>query len=285
MVARNANRFLNGSDKIVTVAAMSASSVSTSGYAEVPAAEVPAALDRRHDPVETMWSFRADADRTFLVLPDGRADVILRFRFTPNGGCEDVVPIVTGPSSKAHAVPVRAGDGFVGMRMRPGRSLLRGRAADLRDRRLVGGEALERIGARVPAPQRTDGVRRLKGVLTELADRTRVIEVPDLDGALDLLHLAGGRSAVEELASSTAIDVRRLHRMFTMRVGLTPQLYAAVLRFQRAVRLRKRGLTPSQTAHEAGYADQAHMTRAFRHHGGFTPARMPDIALGWMPIQ
>lgn len=284
MVARNGNRFLNGSDKSVTVAAMSPFPVPTLGYAEVPTTKVPAALDRRRDPVETMWSFRAEADRTFLVLPDGRADIILRFRFTPNGGCEDVVPIVTGPSSKAHAVPVRQGDGFVGMRMRPGRSLLRG-GADLRDRRFVGGEALERIASEVSVPHRTDGVRRLTRVLAELAERARVIEIPDLDGALDVLHLAGGRTAVEELASSTAIGVRRLHRMFTERVGLTPQCYAAVLRFQRAVRLRKRGLTPSQTAHEAGYADQAHMTRAFRQHGGFTPARMPNVALGWMPIQ
>ena len=67
-------------------------------------------------------------------------------------------------------------------------------------------------------------------------------------------------------------------------VGMGPQLYGAVLRFQRAVRLLHRGLTLVHTAHEAGYADQAHMIRAFRRYGGFTPARMPDVDLGWMPL-
>lgn len=53
-----------------------------------------------------------------------------------------------------------------------------------------------------------------------------------------------------------------------------------VIQFHRAIRLiRDVGLDPATAALEAGYADQAHMTRVFRKLGGFTPARVPELTL------
>ena len=37
--------------------------------------------------------------------------------------------------------------------------------------------------------------------------------------------------------------------------------------------------TTAAAAYEAGYADQSHMTRAFRRFGGFTPANMVEVTL------
>jgi AraC-like DNA-binding protein len=109
-----------------------------------------------------------------------------------------------------------------------------------------------------------------------------------VDRALDLLHLAGGRLAMPELARIVGVPERSLRRRVEEAVGLSFKALASVLRFQRTLRLlagpEGRTLTLAQAALEAGYADQAHMTREFRRHGGFTPARQPPVALGSLPL-
>ncbi|MEM8590314.1 MAG: AraC family transcriptional regulator [Pseudomonadota bacterium] len=62
-------------------------------------------------------------------------------------------------------------------------------------------------------------------------------------------------------------------RLFTREVGLSPKRWAGIARFQRAVRCLAEGAGPlADVAAACGYADQAHLTRAFRRYGGITPA-------------
>jgi transcriptional regulator GlxA family with amidase domain len=81
---------------------------------------------------------------------------------------------------------------------------------------------------------------------------------------------------------------RNLRRRIETSVGLSFKALASVLRFQRTLRLLSptggKALGLTQAALEGGYADQAHMTREFRRHGGFTPARRPALTLGTMPL-
>lgn len=253
------------------------------GYEE-PGALGP--LPRRCEPVETLWTFRAEAPRDFLVLPDGRADLIVRFRVLPDGICDDAVPLLVGPSSRPHRVPVAAGDGFVGIRLRPGRLGWLRDAAGLADSRFGGDVAVERVPLLGGLPRGAPAFAAMAAAMRQLGrDLPEADPIPHIEAALDRIHLAGGRVAPGPLAAALGLGARRLHRLFVAHVGLPPQRYAAVIRFQRAVRLRLRGLTAAATAPEAGYADQPHMTRAFRRHGGFTPARMPAVALGMMPIE
>lgn len=251
------------------------------GYAEHGLASLK--LSRRRDPVETLWTYRAARPHVSLILPDGRADVILRFRVDGRGGCRDVVPILTGPSSRWYDVEIAEGDRFVGLRLRPGHlGCLGGLAGGLRDRRLAGEEAVALLPGLAVLDERYGSFQALTdaflGAVPESDAR------PLVERALDRLHLSGGRLAVGDLAGMLRIGPRHLHRLFADHVGLEPQRYAAVLRFQRAARLLRSGLTPAQAAHEAGYADQPHMTRAFRRYGGFTPARMPNAELVSLPM-
>ena len=105
------------------------------GYAE-PAALTP--LPRGLDPVETLWTLRATVQRDFLVLPDGRADLIVRFKSSVDGACADVLPLAVGPSSLPHYVAIDPGDGFIGIRLKPGKLGLLKDAAALADRLLKG---------------------------------------------------------------------------------------------------------------------------------------------------
>ncbi len=252
-------------------------------YREIDPPDEP--LARRHHPVETLWTYRAVRDETSLILPDGRADVILRCRIQDDGACDGILPVLTGPATRPQVVPILAGDGFVGIRLRPGHAGMGGPADELRDRRFVGEDAILRIPSLAAVPKRTTDIRELADALLHASWQSLAPEPPaHVEAALDRLHLSGGRLRTAALTSALGIGARRMHRAFTRHVGMPPQSYAGVIRFQRAARLAARGLTPSQAAAECGYADQPHMTRAFRRYGGFTPNRMPDATLARMPF-
>jgi methylphosphotriester-DNA--protein-cysteine methyltransferase len=53
---------------------------------------------------------------------------------------------------------------------------------------------------------------------------------------------------------------------------MTPKQFEQIQRARRAVDLLRGGMTPSAVAHEAGYSDQPHLTRALRSIMGQTPA-------------
>jgi AraC-like DNA-binding protein len=92
-----------------------------------------------------------------------------------------------------------------------------------------------------------------------------------------LAHGAGVREVVEE----TGFSHRHFLTLFGEAVGLTPKLYAGVQRFQAAVHMlaKQRDRDLAQVALAVGYADQSHMTRAFRAHAGLTPGAYRRLAL------
>ena len=62
-------------------------------------------------------------------------------------------------------------------------------------------------------------------------------------------------------------------RGFARAVGVTPHAYLLQQRVRLARRLLSAGRRPIEAAAEAGFADQSHLTRAFRRQLGVTPAR------------
>ena len=158
-----------------------------SGYYE--RARLATRLSRHRDPVETLWTFNATRDYGYLVLPDGCADIILRFRHGSDGSCDDVVPVLVGPSSVAMVVSTARNHGFVGVRLRPGRLGILGHAANLRDRHLSGSDAVRCVGALSTIPERAASVQHLiDDLLSVVADVTASepdAVVDTIDEALD----------------------------------------------------------------------------------------------------
>lgn len=80
-------------------------------------------------------------------------------------------------------------------------------------------------------------------------------------------------ATLAELAALSRVSRFQLLRGFVREVGATPHAYLV----QRRVRLARQslatGCTPAEAALQAGFADQSHMTRAFRRQLGITPAR------------
>jgi AraC-like DNA-binding protein len=83
------------------------------------------------------------------------------------------------------------------------------------------------------------------------------------DGAADL--------TADDLAAAAGCSRYAVYRAFTQAYGLAPSDYQRQLRVRAARRLLSAGVSPARAAAEAGFADQAHLTRWFRRYYGVTP--------------
>ena len=79
--------------------------------------------------------------------------------------------------------------------------------------------------------------------------------------------------SLEELAALSGVSRFQLLRGFARELGITPHAYLVQRRVCLARQLLVAGQTPAQAAVQAGFADQSHLTRAFAHYLGITPAR------------
>jgi hypothetical protein len=72
----------------------------------------------------------------------------------------------------------------------------------------------------------------------------------------------------------TAIANRRTQRHFLFAAGMSYTAMRQIERARRATQLLREGMSPTEAALEAGYFDQAHLTRSLRQLIGLTPARI-----------
>lgn len=239
--------------------------------------------------VEKVWSSVSDSAKNALILPDGRADLILKFMLDENDQPYDIMPIIAGPSADYWVSPAIMRTGFVGLRFKPGFGghFLGVPLAHIAGRAHNGDEALAMSPQFESLCQPAHNIAALVARLERFFDGYAAPKISSsLTGVIDDIHLSGGRASVETLAQNNGLTVRTLHRMFIAFVGLSPKNFASVIRFHRALKLlTHNGLSPSQAAFEAGFSDQAHMTRDFKRHGGFTPNAIPtELTLVSLPI-
>lgn len=87
-------------------------------------------------------------------------------------------------------------------------------------------------------------------------------------------HRASDGPLVRRLTTELGVSERQLERRFERVVGLTPMRYAALRRFERAAAALHTADTLGGLAIEAGYYDQAHLTREFRRYAGVPPGAL-----------
>ena len=99
---------------------------------------------------------------------------------------------------------------------------------------------------------------------------------PDTLRAWSLIRASGGRIRVEALASALGCSRRHLVNRFAEDIGAPPKVAARLVRFE-TVR-RRLGTAPlARLAAEAGFADQAHLTREFAALAGAPPTAFPFV--------
>jgi Helix-turn-helix domain len=70
------------------------------------------------------------------------------------------------------------------------------------------------------------------------------------------------------------MSLRTVRRRFLVATGLTYKVISQIERAKQAAALLEQGVSLLETAYQAGYADQSHMTRSLKHFIGHTPAHI-----------
>jgi AraC-like DNA-binding protein len=86
------------------------------------------------------------------------------------------------------------------------------------------------------------------------------------------------RDPVGDVVADTGLSHRRFLTLFEQAVGLAPKRYCRVLRFQRAIAGVVAGEPLGAVAIDAGYSDQAHLTREFQALAGVSPGAYRNIS-------
>jgi AraC-like DNA-binding protein len=209
-----------------------------------------------------LW--RVTAGPGHRVLPDGSVDLMWwRERL-----------VVAGPDTRAVLVDAEPGEEVTGLRLPPGAvaEVLGVPAAELTDTRP---DLADLVGSRAADPGRApaDAGELLERVLAGLWQRADPDRVAlRLAAAVDRRLAAG--APVAAVAAGLGLPLRTLHRVALRALGHAPQTLARIRRFQRALDLARAGVPLAQVAADAGYTDQAHLTREVTRFAGLPPGRL-----------
>jgi AraC-like DNA-binding protein len=229
----------------------------------------PAGL-RRH--FVCIWSQaigHGGADYPQRVLPDGCIDILW---------IGESAPVIVGPATRMFVARLTPGSLVIGARLRPGMAP-----------GVLGLPACAALNREVPLDliwRRTDHLNERLAEQPGTEARLAVLEVALVERVADakacdplveagVASLASSPSGrVSELCLSAGISERQLRRRFEAAVGYGPKTLARILRLQRTLALHRAGGGRSGLAGlaaEAGYADQAHMSRDFAELAGAPP--------------
>jgi AraC-like DNA-binding protein len=227
----------------------------TDTYVELPP---PPAL---RGSIACLWLRQGDG-RAVRVLPDACVDLVWR----AGAGA-----MLAGPDTGPSLAPTRPGQAIAGVRFLPGAggSALGLPLDELSDRRI----ALEDLGL--------DSDGRLSGdldpwdalgLLAAAASRLAASGEPDRAVQQAALRLLDPAQRVEALAGDLGMSERQLRRRVRAGVGYGPKTLQRVLRLRRFLRGRAEDL--GRAALDAGYSDQAHLTRECTRLTGLSPSAL-----------
>ncbi len=209
-----------------------------------------------------VWTAGAgERDEDHRVLPDGCMDLIWH-----RGEL-----MVAGPDTTAHVSSWTARASYVGLRFGAGVGprVVGVPAQELRDSRV----RLVDLWGTAAAGRLTEQVARSSHpgrVLEHIAgDQLRCTTPPDPLFAYLVRRLAAGGS-MASFAEDVGLSPRQLHRRSLDALGYGPKTFARILRMNRALDLRRSGVTSANAAAIAGYADQAHFARETKTMTGVT---------------
>ncbi|RWI29520.1 MAG: AraC family transcriptional regulator [Mesorhizobium sp.] len=235
----------------------------------------PAALEAHF---QCAWSntlrpcaaLQTDGRSLSAVVPDGCVDIIWI----------DGDLVVAGPDVEVALSTLKPGSTVIGARFRPGAA---SRWLGLPMSEIVGGrlalnhfwgalarEIAQKIG---DASSTVERMRAMQAALCRLAPD---VEPPpaDMGFAFNALKTESAGPGMEVILDRLDVSPRTLRRRCQEAFGYGPKTLDRILRFQRFLNLARQSAEPrlADLAFEAGYCDQAHLTREVRRLSGFSPA-------------
>jgi AraC-like DNA-binding protein len=89
--------------------------------------------------------------------------------------------------------------------------------------------------------------------------------------ALAVLHQRRGNIQIKELAKQLRISQSPLEKRFRQRVGTSPKKFASIIRLKYAIQSYNPQFRLTALGYEAGFYDQSHFIKEFRHFTGEAP--------------
>jgi AraC-like DNA-binding protein len=209
----------------------------------------------------------------YCVVPDGCVDIL----WTGDSLC------IAGPDTHPVLEPMRPGCRVVGVRFHPGAAYpwLSVPLSEILNARVPLAEFWKRDASTLA--DRAFGAPHPAAVVTVLqrALLGRLATVGPADHRMAFLRASATRhdaraGGLDELSGRLGISERTLRRRCVETFGYGFKTLQRILRFQRLFRLAALGARPdlAHLATEAGFADQAHMSREVRRLCGATPAQL-----------
>lgn len=218
-----------------------------------------------------------DAKRAIVAVPDGAIDIL----FHCCGSRPEAR--ICGSVKKGTQVEFERGSMYFGARFFPGtaESLLQCPLNQFTEQQVLlnevygAGEVLaERISEAGSFGERITLFESFHAVcMRRTTGRPSLVSF-----LLDRINASRGGVRVGELAAETGYSSRHISGMFTRAVGISPKLYARIVRFQRCFGLLREQPEAScaSLALDSGYYDQAHLINEFREFSLCTPTQALD---------
>jgi len=200
-----------------------------------------------NDLVLQQWQFEAKTVGNSQVIPDGCRDLIFRASEGKSPNWQ-----ITSLDYTAYKVSCRAGDFFMGYRLRPG--ILIDEFA-----------LLETVKNLEPGKDVTE--KQIEGMINNYC-----LHSPNVE--LALACLGAERNNVSMVARELGIGLRSLQRLVLKSTGKTPAFWIGLARARRAARKLATGGVLAQTAFDFGYSDQSHMSRDIKNWFGVSPGKL-----------
>lgn len=215
------------------------------------------------------------------VLPDGCSDILFVFGQAERD-YETIGASIVGPMTRPIVVDGPHPRLYVGVRLAPGyaQAAFRLPAFELTDQRvdyeLVDRQAASHIDALAGAGDAECVARAFEIVRRRLALGSAVSI--GLRAAVRRIVQARGNLKVSALAAEIGVTRQQLARQFAAHVGLTPKMFARVMRARAAVarataarHAHPRNVDWGAIAYDLGYYDQPHFIDDFKELTGQTP--------------
>jgi len=205
--------------------------------------------------VERIWRCHSERAGTFLSIAASHWEMVV----TRHRGKTFLT--VRGPETKATAADCPAEGEWLGIRFKLGTFLPQLPARNLLDRRDV------------TLPEATNQSFWLNGFAWEY---------PDFENAETFVNrLVHDDLIARDLTINAALQghqvklsLRSAQRHFLQATGMTHSTFRQIERARHATNLLRQGASILDTVYEAGYFDQAHLTRSLKHLVGQTPAKI-----------
>jgi len=205
--------------------------------------------------IERVWRSRSASAGSFLSIASTHCEMVVT-------RCKgEVFLTLRGPEKRATVAQCPSDGEWIGVRLRLGTFMPHLLPCDLSDRRDVTlpGATCQSFWLRGSVWEYPT-YSNAETFVTRLARQGLIVRNPIVERMLD------GHPHPQ--------SIRTGQRRFLQATGLTFRAVQQIERARHATNLLKQGTSILDTAHEAGYFDQAHLTRSLRHFIGQTPGEI-----------